>query len=114
MSTKTTKADLENRLAEREQEVEQLRAALELQKLNGEAIEECRGMLAEIAHSGTYFTDVVAAVVQEVKALRYDRSKAHGLMGQIWRNDRDPRREKERPMRDGSEPQAWIAAIGKA
>lgn len=106
---KMTNAELAARVAELEAELEELRQRLGEADLSEEAIGICRAELGKIGHRGTFFDDVVRAVVQEVKALRYDRQRYEQMTHSTWKYSRDEKTE--RPMRSPSDPKAFKAFV---
>lgn len=121
MST-PTKADLAARISELEAEIERLngqREALEHSirdlELSAEAIQDCRAILSDIGHRGTYFDDVVRAAVQELKALRYDNERFQRLRESTWSSIPKEAKGEERPKRSKAEEfgvRAWFALAG--
>lgn len=105
------KSEMEARIAELEAQVAKLEEELGAEKLNGEAINDCRGMLADIGHRGTFFDDVVARAVQEIKALRYDQERFRKVRESTWTMVPEGVRGGEYPKRKATTDIAMWAAV---
>lgn len=95
---------------ELEARVTELEAKAAEDALNGEAIEECRAALKDVGHDRTFFTDGVASIVQELKALRYDVERFR--QASVWRMDVRVASTGPRPKRTDKEKRTgsdWVA-----